>query len=53
MNRRILTRIGIAIGLTAIGVFFWWQYFGRSPARGYRPRLHHRWNGSGWILRRR
>jgi hypothetical protein len=33
MNRRILTRIGIAIGLTAIGVFFWWQYFSDAPPR--------------------
>jgi hypothetical protein len=33
MKRLIFARTAIAIGLTAIGAFFWWQYFSDAPPR--------------------
>jgi hypothetical protein len=33
MRRLILARTVIAISLTAIGAFFWWQYFSDVPTR--------------------
>lgn len=33
MKRLYLLRAAIAISLTAIGAFFWWQYFSDAPPR--------------------